>query len=445
MIPYFRPVVDLEHRVQELEAQLRRMVQYLHMQEQGSAPERPLEAHHRLYPKADGWYDIDDQGTEIKIGPAAIPAAVASNTVSEGPGIDLVVAGVNSQIGLGGDKILLYDDGGSPIAEYDADGTGLTAALGAAAAGNVVSLPAGTISGDQTVPADVALIGLDIQRSILTGLITLEAGASLRGVSVLRTDDSANDLYCVTVDLDAGETVYTHDCFLRAEQAGAGDAAGLYIDGNGTVEAWQTKLTGISVSGSSYGAVFSADAGVLYQYNGAAQGMTAPYNADRAYTSHVEMTEPSGEYIAPGLAITFLDYDAGDPPGSGAFVTIDPATMEWEWQTNNWPGYVRWTITGADSYTGNLEMTVHCIDVGAVIGEWYPPGNCQFVEAVSTPFTYGGADGEPLDGETVTITAVRKNTNGIMQIKHGPAHSHGHYKVTELKFGGVTVFKAYGA
>lgn len=61
----------------------------------------------------------------------------------EGPGIDVTTGGA---IGLGGDTILLYDCGGAPVAEYAFSSAGLSAALAAADSGDIVWIPAGTIT-----------------------------------------------------------------------------------------------------------------------------------------------------------------------------------------------------------------------------------------------------------------------------------------------------------
>lgn len=94
-------------------------------------------------------------------------------TPQEGPGIDLD----GPQIGLGGDTILLYDSGGSPVAEYAFTADGLTAALAAAASGDVVWLPAGTItapSGDSYTPGD------EISSGAIT--VTSEGGNEISGL-----------------------------------------------------------------------------------------------------------------------------------------------------------------------------------------------------------------------------------------------------------------------
>lgn len=140
------------------------------------------------------------------------------NTVSEGPGVDLVVSGSDSQIGLGLDSILLVHSDGSPAGEYAADDAGLTAALAAAVSGELVLLAfAGTITGGPwTVPSDVLLYGLGIQ-TVLAGSLTVTGFAGeLRvignvvndgllwnaliepasGTGILQTSSSSQSLLC---------------------------------------------------------------------------------------------------------------------------------------------------------------------------------------------------------------------------------------------------------
>src|SRR5512139_2336651 len=68
--------------------------------------------------------------------------AGAGVLMTEGPDIDII----GQTIGRGGDMILLFDSGGNPVAEYAATGAGLIAALAAATSGDIVEIPALTIT-----------------------------------------------------------------------------------------------------------------------------------------------------------------------------------------------------------------------------------------------------------------------------------------------------------
>jgi len=104
---------------------------------------------------------------------AQVSSLITGGAVSEGPDIDLVPTTGGTQVGRGGDTVLLFDSGGNPIAEYAATQAGLVAALAAWTSGDMVQIPAIniTITGTLTIPAGVYLTGMG-NDSILTGTIT---------------------------------------------------------------------------------------------------------------------------------------------------------------------------------------------------------------------------------------------------------------------------------
>lgn len=71
---------------------------------------------------------------------------LAGQLIGEGPGIDVVKSGNLNMVGLGGDTILLYHANGNPVSEYTFTDTGINAALAAATAGDIIQLPAGTLT-----------------------------------------------------------------------------------------------------------------------------------------------------------------------------------------------------------------------------------------------------------------------------------------------------------
>jgi hypothetical protein len=68
--------------------------------------------------------------------------------------------------------ILLNVAATGAIVEYAMTNAGFTAALAAAAAGDIIKLPAGTLNGNQTIPVDIAIIGSGVNTK-LTGVITI--------------------------------------------------------------------------------------------------------------------------------------------------------------------------------------------------------------------------------------------------------------------------------
>lgn len=114
----------------------------------------------------------DDGANNLRIAAEAAGDGLAGGSgdpleVGEGPGVDVTA----NAVGLGGDTVLLYDSGGDPVAEFAATDGGLTAALAAATAGDVIKLPAGTIAGNHTIPAGVMVLGFG-ESSVLSGTIT---------------------------------------------------------------------------------------------------------------------------------------------------------------------------------------------------------------------------------------------------------------------------------
>lgn len=112
-------------------------------------------------------------------GSPADPGA-GGDTVSEGPGID-IVAGASKAIGLGGDTILLFNCDGSPVEEFPATTIGLNSAIAAADSGDIIQLPATTItlpSGDTiySVGAEVSTGQIPVNVSTTTTIPGLTIG-----------------------------------------------------------------------------------------------------------------------------------------------------------------------------------------------------------------------------------------------------------------------------
>lgn len=196
-------------------------------------------------------------------------------TVSEGPDIDLVVAGVNIQVGGGRDTVLLVDSSGLPVAEFLATDAGLTAALAAATAGDTVLLHDATITGNHSVPAGVTLAGFDRRHSILTGALTGGDEAIVANLSILLAANDGSDLVAVAGPVSQTETLRLYDCVIEATQAGAGNCYALDVNGLGTIFSWGCEISGQaagvgSVGGQGY--AVRAETGVAILYHGRAVG-----------------------------------------------------------------------------------------------------------------------------------------------------------------------------
>lgn len=111
--------------------------------------------------------------------------------VGEGPGIDITA----DAVGLGGDTILLFDNGGNPVAEHAATNAGFAAAIAAAGAGDLIQLPlALTLTAAHAIPASVTLRG----PCVITAsgdygkLLTVDAASILEMLEINYTTTSSS-------------------------------------------------------------------------------------------------------------------------------------------------------------------------------------------------------------------------------------------------------------
>ena len=180
--------------------------------------------------------------------------------VTEGPGIDVVGPFPIQQVGLGGDTILLYDSGGSPCAEYAASDAGLIAALAAMAAGDVVELPDVTITGGPWTVANGTLRGHSRWRSVLDGLVIVQADAQVERLSIIRSEDEADPVIGITLEEDGR----AEECFISVTNAG-GDVYGIYGEQAGNCYS-EGNLFYLDAYGDAYG--FYADGATMYGTGG---------------------------------------------------------------------------------------------------------------------------------------------------------------------------------
>jgi hypothetical protein len=131
-------------------------------------------------------------------------------SVGEGPGIDVVA---NSQVGLGGDTILLYDSGGAPVAEYAPTEAGLTAAVAAATAGDTIVIPSMTITLTGTLiiaTANIAIVGMGRDKSVITSAAaadTLVVRNIVTFASLGISNTNAGNFAAMTVDNNSAYVV----------------------------------------------------------------------------------------------------------------------------------------------------------------------------------------------------------------------------------------------
>jgi hypothetical protein len=150
---------------------------------------------------------------------------------------------------------------------YDGDSSGLDAAIAAAETGDTISLPTITIGGDHTVPAGVSLIGIDRNRSILTGQITLSENAHLNKVSVVRSASSGT----LTGVILSGDNARVYNCVVDITNNG-GDATGVYCN-SGVSGYVDDCVVSATASGNGYGCYVNT--AYLYIQAGRISGSTS--------------------------------------------------------------------------------------------------------------------------------------------------------------------------
>lgn len=149
----------------------------------------------------------------------------------EGPGIDLVSGSGTVTVGLGGDSILLYHASGAPASEYAVSDAGLTAALAAAVAGDVIQLPPCNIICSSrlgwTLPSGVTLVGYcgafvnhwapDTKPSTLIGRLNVSNYAHVQNVAATGIYTVAgNEIIFPTLYIVGGNNAFDDCVFLAS-------------------------------------------------------------------------------------------------------------------------------------------------------------------------------------------------------------------------------------
>jgi len=150
--------------------------------------------------------------------------------IGEGAGIDITGSPPEQTVGLGLDLPLVIHNDGSPASEYAT----LAAALSAATSGDVILLPPGTYSGDITVPAGASVVGVNREDCVIDGQVTLSNGSVLANLSIIRSENSASDVYGVLAPASGG-TGWIYGCTISVENAGAGGAYGILAFARGFI------------------------------------------------------------------------------------------------------------------------------------------------------------------------------------------------------------------
>jgi hypothetical protein len=166
-------------------------------------------------------------------------------SISEGPGIDLV----GSQIGLGGDTILLYASNGDPVAEFDPDSAGLDSAIAAASSYDTIFIPSVEIGGNHTLPNQITLKGIGPQTR-LTGTITGGTDTEVNFITFKQEVNNANTLKALIGPSSGFFSVA--DCVVDLQQSGSGDVQAISNAGSGFIQLYRSYIHVSSIGGIAY-------------------------------------------------------------------------------------------------------------------------------------------------------------------------------------------------
>jgi hypothetical protein len=182
------------------------------------------------------------------------------HALTTGADIDISAGNVIQRKGTG---ILLFSGGSALLGEYAHSGAGAIAALAATASGDVVELPAGTVTGDVTIPAGVTVRGMG-WASIINGMVTLGDGSRLEHAQVYQSVNTSNDIIGVVGPATGEATI--RDVQASITQAGSGKALGLLSNG-GTLRAYECEVWVHGNASSAWG-MAAATGGVVEMNQG---------------------------------------------------------------------------------------------------------------------------------------------------------------------------------
>ena len=189
-------------------------------------------------------------------GEGAITYIEILNQIEAGPDIDVVDDGTHVHVGRAGNVMLLFDSGGAVLRDYVFTDAGLTAALAVMAAGDVLWVPAGTITGGPWTLANGTLKGMAPDHSfILDGQLTVSDGTIVDSLKIYRSEDEVGAVYGV-VDAAGGILATLRNCVIEIENA-TGPAYCIFINNTGEIHALKSDL--IAEVGSVGYAFYIAD------------------------------------------------------------------------------------------------------------------------------------------------------------------------------------------
>lgn len=224
---------------------------------------------------------------------------------------------------VGADSFIVLESAGA-YTSYPATSTGLTDALAASTSGDKVFMPAGTFTGDYTVPTVVGLSGVSALMTTIVGTVTLEAASYIEDIGIIKSAASASPIKAVVGPATA--TALITSCAIIATNTGTDNTSSAYAIelSGGTIEANKSyfRVSASDVDASAvvfYGT--QAWAGVLTYCNLAnLSDITDPVSANWMITNDSEISVYSVAWqdgYAP-VRISYMDGDRLSLAGSAA-------------------------------------------------------------------------------------------------------------------------------
>jgi hypothetical protein len=182
-------------------------------------------------------------------------------------------------------RVHLLDLSAGVSLDYNPNLTGLNSAIAAAAAGDIIWIPACTISGSITIPDQVEVRGMGAGKTIVAGQVRGGLYSVLSGVTIVRSTASGSAVYGILApalgDLviengypSPGSAFQVIDSAVRINNTGAGDAYGFSTEAGGSLYLEQVRVEAVAAEALGYAGIYTASFAMLH---GSARGSTGRF------------------------------------------------------------------------------------------------------------------------------------------------------------------------
>jgi hypothetical protein len=229
--------------------------------------------------------DLERRINQTPTGAGAGGVLIVPSSASIPPvaGVDISVDG--HTVSRAGNRVLLFSGSGALLTEYAFTEAGVTEAFADSASGDVVDLPAGTLTGDVTVPAGRTLRGMgcdvgglalvrNTAGTLIQGTVTLGGGSALRHISVEKVENSVAAVTAIIIPALGSVVHMWLDNVYAYCTNNDGPAYALSMAALSTVYAKDADLI-VNSGADGYAAYVTA--GALYHLSGRAQGTVATH------------------------------------------------------------------------------------------------------------------------------------------------------------------------